>query len=197
MFNDLSFLESCYTIKYQGKPLDFQQDPMNMWWPLTTNDDDYTTNLNETSCGDITDFADNMTIQNNETYASCQNMTDLSSNETITECIEEDRDANSSHLQNCSIDTLKTNATKISPNSVEQQNDEEDEPLEMRFFYMYYTTADETQFTTDKLIDIATFIGSVGGTLGLYLGFSFLGMLFPLYDYAEASYKKWNKKSKY
>ena len=75
------------------------------------------------------------------------------------------------------------------------KNDEEGS-LERRFFYMYYTTADETQFTTDRLIDVATFIASVGGTLGLYLGFSFLGLLFPLYDYAEASYTKWKRKAK-
>ena len=190
-------LESCYTIKYQGKPLDFQQDPMNMWWPLTTSDEENMTNPNETSCTHTNEMDNNMTTGNNETYASCENETDIFSNETNTQCIEEDLVANLSEQKNCSNKTITRNATKISPNVAEQQSDEEDGPLEMRFFYMYYTTADETQFTTDKLIDIATFIGSVGGTLGLYLGFSFLGMLFPLYDYAEASYKKRIKKTKY
>ena len=190
-------LESCYTIKYQGKPLDFLQDPMNMWWPLTSPDDDNMTNPNETSCGNTTEITYNTTIQNDKTYALCNNETDISANGANTQCNEEDLVANSSEQQNCSINSGMENATKNSLNAKEQQKDEEEEPLEMRFFYMYYTTADETQFTTDKLIDIATFIGSVGGTLGLYLGFSFLGMLFPLYDYAEASYKKWNKKTKY
>ena len=109
-------IESCYTIKYKGKPLDFQQDPMNMWWPEASG------------------FSD-------------------------------------------------------SPNF-------EEEPLEMRFFYMYYTTADEIEFNTGEIIDLATFIGSVGGTLGLYLGFSFLGMLFPLFDYAEAAYAGWSNSNK-
>ena len=72
----------------------------------------------------------------------------------------------------------------------------DEESLTMRFFYMYYTTADEIEFETDELVDFATFIGSVGGTLGLYLGFSFLGMLFPLYDYAEAAYERWNSNAK-
>ena len=170
---------------------------MNMWWPLTTPDEENMTNPNETSCSNTTEMANNMTSQNNETYASCENETDISSNGTNTQCIEEDLVDDSSEQQNCSNDTIKGNATKISPDAAEQQKDEEEGPLEMRFFYMYYTTADETQFTTDKLIDIATFIGSVGGTLGLYLGFSFLGMLFPLYDYAEESYKKRIKKTKY
>ena len=67
--------------------------------------------------------------------------------------------------------------------------------LERRFFYVYYTTADETEFSSDRLIDFATFVGSVGGTLGLYLGFSFLGMFFPLYEQVEKMTKKWMLKN--
>ena len=59
-----------------------------------------------------------------------------------------------------------------------------------RFFYMYYTTADQTEFTSDVLFDLPTFVGTVGGTLGLYLGFSFLGMFSPLLEIAEQMYEK-------
>ena len=61
-------------------------------------------------------------------------------------------------------------------------------PLKRRFFYVYYTTADETVFTSDQLVDMAGFISSVGGNLGLFLGFSFLGILFDGLDKVEAFY---------
>ena len=157
-----------------------------MWWPLTSPEDDNTTYVNETSCN-VTNLENNSTSHCNDTNILNDNDTEI--------CNTSNTDNNS--LVQCNdTDALSNNETKISSNTEDNQESVEEEPLEMRFFYMYYTTADETQFTTDKLIDIATFIASVGGTLGLYLGFSFLGMLFPLYDYAEASYTKWRRKSK-
>ena len=50
---------------------------------------------------------------------------------------------------------------------------------------MYYTTSDVATFTEDRLIDFSGFVSAVGGNLGLFLGFSFLGMLFSLYEYLE------------
>ena len=61
--------------------------------------------------------------------------------------------------------------------------------LQRRFFYVYYTTADETTYSSDVLVDGAGFISSVGGNLGLFLGFSFFGILFPLYEKAERIYR--------
>ena len=52
---------------------------------------------------------------------------------------------------------------------------------------MYYTTSDVTTFTEARLIDFSGFVSAVGGNLGLFLGFSFLTMLFDLYDYIENS----------
>ena len=156
-------LESCYTIKYQGKPMVFQQDPLNMWWPQPSEPapvDNSTTQDNGTISDYMAPSEGNLEIQNNNTESyEYDNETETLSNETTSNYVDE-------------------------------------EPLKMRFFYMYYTTADETEFNTDEMIDLATFIGSVGGTLGLYLGFSFLGMLFPLYDYIEAAYARWNQKTK-
>ena len=39
--------------------------------------------------------------------------------------------------------------------------------------------------TTSRLIDLASFISSVGGNLGLFVGFSFINMFFFLYEQIE------------
>ena len=54
-----------------------------------------------------------------------------------------------------------------------------------RYIYIYYMTSDETTYTSSLMIDSATFISSIGGNLGLFLGFSFLGILFPVYEKIE------------
>ena len=57
---------------------------------------------------------------------------------------------------------------------------------QQRYIYLYYTTADETTLSSEVLIDFAGFISVIGGNLGLFLGFSFMGMIFELYDWIEA-----------
>ena len=54
-----------------------------------------------------------------------------------------------------------------------------------RYVYVYYSTSDEITYTSNLLIDLPTFISSTGGNLGLFLGFSFMGMLFSLYEWIE------------
>ena len=54
-----------------------------------------------------------------------------------------------------------------------------------RYIYIYYITSDETTYTSSLMIDWPTFISSIGGNLGLFLGFSFLGILFPMYEKIE------------
>ena len=58
-----------------------------------------------------------------------------------------------------------------------------------RYIYLYYTTADETTLSSEVMIDFAGFISATGGNLGLFLGFSFMGMIFELYDWIEAKLK--------
>ena len=48
---------------------------------------------------------------------------------------------------------------------------------------IYYATTDINVSSTSKLIDLPTFISSVGGNLGLFVGFSVLGALFSIYDF--------------
>ena len=51
---------------------------------------------------------------------------------------------------------------------------------------MYYTTTAVSTFKTDKLIDFSTFVSAIGGNLGLFLGVSFVGVLFSLYDWIQS-----------
>ena len=57
--------------------------------------------------------------------------------------------------------------------------------LKYRFIKVYYTTGDELIFSSDRLVDFSNFISSVGGNLGLFLGFSFLGLLLTFFERAE------------
>ena len=50
---------------------------------------------------------------------------------------------------------------------------------------MYYTTADVAKYTANKVVDLPTFISAVGGNLGLFLGVSFLGTFFWIYEEME------------
>ena len=65
-----------------------------------------------------------------------------------------------------------------------------------RYITMYYTTADIATFTSDKLIDFPTFVSATGGNLGLFLGLSFLGILFWFYECMENVFLKYNRKSR-
>ena len=48
----------------------------------------------------------------------------------------------------------------------------------------------ETIYSSELIIDFPTFISSIGGNLGLFLGFSCMGVLFPLYEWIEVRYIK-------
>ena len=45
---------------------------------------------------------------------------------------------------------------------------------------LYYSTTDVQVSKVIDLIDGATFVGSIGGNLGLFLGFSFLGSFYVI-----------------
>ena len=51
-----------------------------------------------------------------------------------------------------------------------------------RSLVMYFTTADVNAYSSERMIDLPTFISSTGGNLGLFLGFSFMGILFSIYE---------------
>ena len=57
-----------------------------------------------------------------------------------------------------------------------------------RSLVMYYTTADVTTYSSERIIDLPTFISSTGGNLGLFIGFSFMGILFSMYEWIEQQF---------
>ena len=78
-------------------------------------------------------------------------------------------------------------------NSNSEENQEfgvPDNVTNSRYVYLYFTTPDETTYSSELIIDFPTFISSIGGNLGLFLGFSCMGVLFPLYEWMEVRYIK-------
>ena len=180
----MRFLDSCYTYMYQGRSLAFQQDPINMWFPYTPPEDNDTSDANNTSTGNDTSDANN-TSTGNDTFDA---------NNTST-----GNDTSGANNTSTGNETLSFNSSNDSTNETSKNNDtlsddissnDDSTELERRFFYVYFTTADESTYTSDVLVDGASFISAVGGNLGLFLGFSFLGLLFPLYEKAERTYRK-------
>ena len=100
-----------------------------------------------------------------------------SNNDTLTE-VEDENFYNDTISQNDSGN--KHEAT------FEERNRNGNRNLQWRTVYIYYTTADVITYSSDLMIDFPGFISSTGGNLGLFLGFSFMGMLFSLYEWMEA-----------
>lgn len=74
-------------------------------------------------------------------------------------------------------------ATETNENN--EINSTEKEPTTYRYLAMYYATTDVKISTTSKLINVSTFISSVGGNLGLFVGFSFISGFFFIYNCLE------------
>ena len=84
-------------------------------------------------------------------------------------------------------ETSETSMRGQEERSLKTSNDStKAEYSQRRYIYLYYTTADETRISSELLIDFVGFISAIGGNLGLFLGFSFMGMIFELYDWIEA-----------
>ena len=105
-----------------------------------------------------------------------------SNNDTLPE-IEDGESDNDTTLQQDSENT--TEATAEEGNITNDTNPSSDKYSQLRYVYLYYTTADEITYSSELMIDFSGFISSTGGNLGLFLGFSFMGMLFSLYEWME------------
>ena len=46
-----------------------------------------------------------------------------------------------------------------------------------RYIIMYYSNEDVKIYTTSELVTFSSFISSIGGNLGLFVGFSFIGVV--------------------
>ena len=106
-----------------------------------------------------------------------------SNNDTSTEIQDEESYNNTISQQDPGNDY---EAVTEEGNSTVGSNQSSDNYLQWRYVYLYYTTADEITYSSDLMIDFPGFISATGGNLGLFLGFSFMGMLFSLYEWIEA-----------
>ena len=72
---------------------------------------------------------------------------------------------------------IDINGTGLSSNQKDhrEQNDH-------RLIYLFYTSTDVTVSTTSLRVDFNTFVSNVGGSLGLFIGFSVLGGFFFVFD---------------
>ena len=62
-------------------------------------------------------------------------------------------------------------------------------PIETSGINIFYSTTDIRVESVEVLVDFNSFISSVGGSLGLFLGFSFLGFLSLFYDCIKTLYR--------
>ena len=91
----------------------------------------------------------------------------------------------------CQTSTFQTGVKSFNKQSLLDVYQEKDS----RLIVMSYSKTIVTVMTTSKLIDLPTFISSIGGNLGLFVGFSFINGLFFLYEYADTKMKrKWSHK---
>ena len=88
---------------------------------------------------------------------------------------------NSTSSENATIGSTTENSTQTETQAYKEE----------RFVKIYFNTADEIVYSSDRLVDIANFISSVGGNLGLFLGFSFFGLLFTFYERTENLMKRY------
>ena len=70
---------------------------------------------------------------------------------------------------------------KMDQNDGSKNNIISDEYGLFRAILMYYATTDVKVSSTAKLISLSSFISSIGGNLGLFVGFSFLSVLLFMY----------------
>ena len=80
---------------------------------------------------------------------------------------------------------------KLSMIDIQEGKDENENSTEApaRAIYLYYSTTDIKVSTTSKLISLSSFISSIGGNLGLFVGFSFLSTFFFFYNFLERAFQ--------
>jgi hypothetical protein len=83
------------------------------------------------------------------------------------------------------VDTLQFNQI---PSTAWENGNKTNATAFDRSLVMYYTTAEVKTYSSERIIDLSTFISSTGGNLGLFLGFSFLGMFFSFYEWVQQQF---------
>ena len=75
-------------------------------------------------------------------------------------------------------ETLTTNASKLE-NGQYQGKDENKQ------IYVYYSSTEVNVLTEEFILDFSNFISAIGGNLGMFIGFSFLGFFSWFYDMVD------------
>ena len=65
--------------------------------------------------------------------------------------------------------------------------------MKMAILHMNFEDTKVTCFTMDAKVSIGDMIGAIGGTLGLFIGFSFMGTLDDIINFILAVWNKCNK----
>ena len=106
--------------------------------------------------------------------------------------IDENNFAMMDQINELMVDDTKINTThEIIANEpligLNQTNEEDDIPVvSIRNINLFYSTTDEKVSTTSLRVDLNTFVSNVGGSLGLFIGFSVLGGFFFIYDFISS-----------
>ena len=157
------FLAPCTTVSYDVRALKFNQDPLHVWFYEPEGED------------------------NNDTSNDYGNHDDNSDNGTSTTSKSDEV------IETSTVEKVEDISEKVEDNTENLNQSTKAKFSDPRYIYLYYTTADETTLSSEVMIDFAGFISATGGNLGLFLGFSFMGMIFELFDWIEAKWKTSNK----
>jgi hypothetical protein len=92
----------------------------------------------------------------------------------------------------CNRTTYKLRVEQVNYRSCSVSPSGNDENKLLRGIYVYYSTLDVTTYVNAKMMSFNTFISTVGGNLGLFVGFSCSSVFFGIIDWVakRASYKK-------
>lgn len=69
-------------------------------------------------------------------------------------------------------ENLSANASKFRNGHQEDDNDKYDNN---KYIYFYYATTEVNVLTEEFILDFPNFVSAIGGNLGMFIGFSFLG----------------------
>ena len=75
----------------------------------------------------------------------------------------------------------KSTNSETDPDTSDNSKSSLKENTPSRAIYIYYSTTNVRLSSTSKLVSLSSFISSIGGNLGLFVGFSFMSVLLYVY----------------
>ena len=80
------------------------------------------------------------------------------------------------------IDDVEMQINETGIKTFQSNEDGNATKVDARLINLFYSSTDVKVSTTSLKVDFNTFVSNVGGSLGLFIGFSVLGGIFFLYD---------------